>query len=152
MLLNNELVMECPEGFHVMTEEERGKINLLEDGQWVGLSDPDRHMMITIGWKELGGIMAKLMSGKSLAENIEKQISKGMAAFGYESEGSRERQIAGMDAAGFGYKYAAQGIDMVGEAYAAKKNKTAYYFYLYAREELKSESLAVWEEFLRSLH
>ena len=47
--------------------------------------------------------MAKLMSGKSLAENIEKQIS-------------------------------------------------AYYFYLYAREELKSESLAVWEEFLGSLH
>ena len=148
--LDEKMTIGCLEGFHVMTEEERSKMSMLEEGQWVGLSDPDRHILVTVGWKPVKGL-ASMLKGKSLAENMEKQVRRAMSPFGYTSEGPRERLIAGSKAYGFGYGYAAGDIDMVAESYVLKIDKVLYYFHFYARAALKKESLPVWKEMLESV-
>ncbi len=57
----------------------------------------------------------------------------------------------GKEAKGFRYEYEAQGIGMTGDALAIKRDKTLYYLYIYARTELREESLALWEEILNSI-
>ena len=37
---------------------------------------------------------------------------------------------------------------MYGESYALKDGRTLYYFHLYARQELKEESLPLWRQLL----
>lgn len=151
LLLNNELNLTVPAGFHVMTEAERGKLQMPYVGQWVGLSDPERHIIVTAGWKQAGGLAMRLLSGRDLAKNMEKNISKPLQPLGYKPAGSRERTIAGTPAQGFGYSYTAQETPMYGESYAMKRGQTVYYFHFYARAALREESLPVWEELLGSI-
>ena len=42
----------CPEGFRRMTEEETRGLTTLGEGPWIGLSDPERHMIVTAGLGE----------------------------------------------------------------------------------------------------
>ena len=66
-------------------------------------------------------------------------------------EGPSCRKALGSEKAeGFSYSYVAQDIGMYSEAYVAKHNKVFYYLYVYARAELKEESLRVWDEILAS--
>ena len=99
MILNNELKLPVPEGFHVMDEEEVSRLRLLEEGPFAGLSDPERHMMITVGWKRLGSLTALMVNAGDVARHTEKTIHRAMAQMGYHCEGFRERQIAGAGAA-----------------------------------------------------
>ena len=149
-ILNDALKLMIPEGFHVMTEEERGRVRLLTDGEWVGLSNPERHILVTVGWKPVGRFAAAMLSGSELAGTMEKKIRKPMQGLGYRLEGFTERTIAGTKANGFRYGYEAQTIEMTAESCAVKHERTIYYFHFYARAALKQESLPVWEELLDS--
>ena len=150
MILNKELKLPVPEGFHVMDEEEVSRLRLLEEGPFVGLSDPERHMMITVGWKQLGSLTALMVNAGDVARHTEKTIRRAMVQMGYHCEGFRERQIAGAGAAGFRYKYNAQNTDMVAESLVVKLNKTVYYFHVYARAAVREESLSCWEDILNA--
>jgi len=54
-----------------MTEEETRGLTMLGEGPWIGLSDPERHMIVTVGWKRLGAVVSFLLSGADLAKNAE---------------------------------------------------------------------------------
>lgn len=148
IIINDELVLCVPDGFHVMTEEERSGLQMLNGGEWIGLSDPDRHIKVSVGWKKINGFSALLLSGKDLAKNSEKSVSGPMSAYGYRLEGFLETVIAGEKAAGFRYRYDAQQIAMAAELDALKIGKSVYYFNLYSRGEHRKESAAVWQDLL----
>jgi hypothetical protein len=148
--LNQILSLSYPEGFHIMTEAEKGSLNVLEAGPGEVLYDPARHIMISIGWKVLGKVPAMLLSAKDAIKVTESQISGPMQAYGYQMHGFFSKKIGSEKAEGFSYSYKAQGIEMHGESYVVKYKKTFYYLQLYVREELKDESLALWEEILSS--
>ena len=150
LILNNELLLKYPEGFHVMSEEERSKMNMLEEGKWAGLFDPDKHILVTVGWKQTG-IASMILSGLDLANNMEKHIRRAMMSFGYRLEGFKECQIADTKVHGFGYEYVSHEIPMYAESYAMKKGKVIYYFHFYARTAMKSESIAIWRDMLSSI-
>ncbi len=42
------------------------------------LSDPERHILISIGWKPIGGISALLIGAKDAARKMEANIQKAM--------------------------------------------------------------------------
>ncbi|MBR3154478.1 MAG: hypothetical protein IKF10_05695, partial [Lachnospiraceae bacterium] len=65
---NSTLHLSFPDGFHVMDNDERQKLNMLADGPGECLTDPDRHIIISIGWKELGLFPALLVSVKDAAD------------------------------------------------------------------------------------
>ena len=151
ILLNNEWKMTFPDGFRLLDEKERGALRFIAGGEGECLSDPARHMIVTLGWKTVGGLTALVLNGKDLARNMEKHISAPMQPYGYRPDGWRERPLGGGPAAGVRYRYRAQETDMLGESYVLKSGKTLYYFHLYARAALEKESLACWEALLDSL-
>ena len=151
MAVNHELRFECPEGFHVMDEEERSKLNFYGEGECECLSDPDRHIIISIGWARLGGLGAALGGAASAAKNMEKKLSKPMQQYGYRLLDMKDAMLDGEAAKGYSYEYETQGIGMAGESYACKRNKTMYYLHVYYRKELQEESLPVWEGIFSSM-
>ena len=146
-LLNETLRVPIPEGFHQMTEEETRKLRTLEAGPGVCLSDPRRHILVSMGWKRVGALVSFLLNPKDIATNAEKQAHKAMESHGYRCLGFSSRQIAGARAEGYRYTYTANGVGMVSETFAAKIGKTIYYFHFYARSAGEA-SFDVWSALL----
>lgn len=67
MTLNNELQFPVPEGFHVMDEEEMSGMTMLAAGPGVCLKDPERHMVVSVGYKKAGLLTSKMLSQKDIA-------------------------------------------------------------------------------------
>ena len=45
----------------------------------MGLSDPDRHLLMTLGWKKIGKLPSKLLNTQGLAKAMEKKDPDGPA-------------------------------------------------------------------------
>lgn len=146
-----DIMIPCPDGFHVLDTEERSRIHFTEDGEGVCLSDSERHMLIYIAYKKIGGLTAMLLKSRDLAKNMETSVRKSMQPFGYKSGGSIRRMVGSCESEGFCYTYTAQDIPMYGESLVLRSGKAAYYFHLYAREKMQAESIPVWEELLSSV-
>ena len=121
MLLNNELSISFPEGFNEMSLEERKKLKLLAEGPGVCLSDPERHMIVSIGWKPLGLLPRLILNTNDIAAQTAKGIS---------------------------YQYDAEGVEMTGETLAVKNKKTLYYFHVYTRTALLEQNQTLWDTLL----
>ena len=78
-----DLTLFLPDGFHVMDEAEWSKMQLLASGECTGLADPQRHIIVTAGYKQTNSFSAALLSGRDLVKNTEKQIRKSMTSLGY---------------------------------------------------------------------
>lgn len=152
MKLNDELEMSCPDGFHIMDENERKGLRMARGGECVLFSDPERHMIVSVGWRKSGLFAGFLPDTGGIAVKAEKSMIGSMKRFGCTKESDSERQLDGETAKGFRYRYTAQDIEMCGETYALKRRKTVYYFHLYTRAALKDENQAVWSEMLNSVH
>ena len=150
MTLNDRLTLSWPDGFHVMNEEERKKLTFYGDGPSEVISDPDRHIIVSVGWKPLGGFAGLLLGARDIAKDMEKKLSRPMQAYGWRSGGACTKTVGGEKAEGFSYEYETQGIGMYGESYAVKHGKALYYLHFYARKALQSESLKVWDAILDS--
>lgn len=149
--INHELQVTCPESFHVMDDEERSKLNFLGEGEFECLSDPERHIMICIGWKKLTGLTAALVSASMTAGSMEKRIRRPMKRFGYRMTGTKTLRIDGETASGYGYEYEVQDIAMAGESYACKRGSVMYYFHAYYRKALLEDSVPVWERIVDAM-
>jgi len=106
-----KLTLSYPDGFHIMDAGEKEKLNFLGGSTGECLNDPDRHIIISIGYKSAGGL-GFLVSAKDAAKRTEAAIRKPMQAFSYHLNGFDKRSIGGEDAEGFRYEYEAQGISM----------------------------------------
>ena len=152
LTVNQELLLNVPDSFHVMSETERQNVNVMGEGEWIGLSDPDQHIIMTVGWKEIPAFSAFLLSSKSLAQNMEKQLGTPMKPYGYDLIGFQSRQIADMPAEGFQYRYTVGDIGMTGYSCVLKHSRTVYYFHLYARTANESDSIRQFESILDRAH
>ena len=149
--LNDEIKIGYPDGFHVMDSEELKNVRLVVVGPVVCLKDPDRHVIITAGCKEINGFSAFILKQKDIAKKMEVDIRFAQKMYGYKRTGSFQREIGGDLADGFGYTYKAQGIDMYGESFAVKKAKKIFYYHFYVRQEFREKNIRVWEEILASV-
>ena len=52
MLIYDQIELTCPDGFHEMTEDEKNALDFWGGSDGVCLSDPQRHMTISIGIKK----------------------------------------------------------------------------------------------------
>ena len=148
-VLNEELVINIPEGFHELGVAELESINHYGNVPDWCISDPDRHMILSISWKK-NGLAAMLLSSKDVAKKMETELKRLMAAYNFETQGEVKEDVGGLKADGFRYSYKAQSIDMAGETLSIKKGKMFYYIHCYMREELLHESRQVLKEILKS--
>lgn len=148
LFLNNTLRIPCPEGFHVMDDQERKTLRFITEGPGVCLSCPERHIIISIGYKQTGGFTAMLVSGKDALKGMESQIRASMGSYGYQLDGFAARLIGTKNGEGIGFHYTARDIGMYSESFVIKEKKTFYYFHYYTRETLIDENFPVWKSFL----
>lgn len=149
-LLNNELNLSYPQGFHVMNQEELSTYNFYAAAPGWCINDPDRHIMISIAWKQVPGLFAKMLKVKDIAKSMEGQMAQVMKAYDYQTVGSVSRTSGGKEAEGFSYQYKVQDTEMSGISLSIKNKNTFYYIHMYYRTALKEESLPVLEQILDS--
>ena len=149
ILLNNRLSMTFPEGFSEMDAETLAAKRFSMDGAGTGLSDPERHMIVSIGW-EKSAFAAFVLNEKDLAKKSEENIRVPMKQYGYVLKGFSSGTIAGRKARGFRYEYSVQETDMTAECWVFKYDKTFYYLNYYTRSALIAENEKVWQDVLAS--
>ena len=107
ILCNDKLRFTYPEGFYEMTEEELSSLNVLEEGPGSVITDPQRHIIASFGWKPMGGISFLIVNTKDVFNGMRKQILEPMTAYGVRDGGAITRQLDGEAAEGFCYEYTA---------------------------------------------
>ena len=141
-----------PDGFHVMNEEERSELNLIGGGETVCLTDPDRHMTVTVGCRQEKLFAALMLGAEDFSKKMEQSVGQMMKQYRFTECGHEKRSIAGMRASGFSYEYESGGIGMAGQSFIAKSGRTVYYFHCYSRSDLKDENLLIWKNMLDGCH
>lgn len=150
ILLNDQLTLSIPDGFHIMSPEELSGLGTgTEPAKW-GISDPERHMIVAVTWKKFNGLLTALAGTKDVAKGMEARLRGSMKQYGFELETYLSKTIGGQAADGIRYSYVVQGIAMTAELLAVKYNKTYYYPSCFFHQELRDESLRVWEGILES--
>ncbi len=145
IVLNDTVKLFYEDGFHVMDDSELAKLRSPWQGPMQGLSDPARHIMITIGWKPVGNVLSMLLKPKDIAKKMESDIRKAMKAYDYRPQGFLTKEIAGQKAEGFAYEYEAEATSMYGESIVLKHGKEAYYFHYYSSALLRWENQKFWD-------
>lgn len=135
-----------PDGFKVMTEKDLKQYNYFDEAPGFCIHDQDRHIMISISWRQANPFVAMLASSADIAKNMEAKIRKPMNKYGYKLEGFMTRTVSGKTADGYRYTYAVKGIGMIGESLSLKNGSNFYYIHSYIRQELREESLKVLGE------
>ncbi len=148
--VNDHLTLACPDGFHVMDEEERKNLTFIAEGSCECITDPVRHILITVGCRTLGKLAAMLVSAKDAAGNMETALREAMRRYSFRENGSAAIDLSGEKARGLSYGYVAHDTDMYAESYVAKRGKALYYLNFYVRETYRDKGLKTWEEFLSS--
>lgn len=147
---NNSLHLSFPDGFHVMDYDERKNLKMIEEGPGECLTNPEKHIIISIGWKELSFLPSLLVSARDASDNAQKAIQSAMQPYGFQFRETFTENIGGENASGISYEYEAQNILMHGETYVIKRKKVLYYLHLYFRRDSKEESTKIWKEILSS--
>ena len=147
--INNELELSIPEDFYEMSEAETAGLRIGSNGESICLKAPDRHMVISIGWKK-NGLLSKLLNGGDFVSELDSCYRKSMKPFGYRRTDDISREIDGVRAEGIRYEYQAQDIDMTGESMGLKKDNELYYFHVYYRTMYSDTSRDTWKEILDS--
>lgn len=150
-VLNDELIISCDEGFQELTEEEISKMNFLAEKPQLCLSDPERHILISAGYKKISGFSAMMLSGRDVAKKSQEQIRRAMGNIPYSEEPLRKISVGNRQGDGFRFEYTLQDTEMSGEFIVLKSGKTLYYISCYYRTALKEDSEAVIREILNSV-
>ena len=50
--LNNEMNLQYPDGFKIMSEEELRKHKFYEEAPGFCINDPDRHIVLSVSWRD----------------------------------------------------------------------------------------------------
>ncbi len=142
IFINDTLRLSVPDSFHTIPKEELRALRTGFSGKSIALRSEEKHIILSIGWKKaegLGALFGKLLVGDDLVRQLENCYSRGQQ--GYETKAYPEYTIGGIHAGGLRYTYTAKDIDMTGESYAFKKDKTVYYIHFYYRTDRQDESL-----------
>lgn len=146
---NAELCISYPDGFSRIDEEIKRRMGISRNDPTEIISDPDRHMTISIGWRPMN-LAGRLNTVKDMMKSVESGIRDEMQPYDYSFGDSSSIEMDGVKAEAFSYEYTAEDIDMYGETVVIKGNKIMYNIHLYARKELLDSSLETWHGILGS--
>ena len=147
------LAVSAPEGFVVVPHGElESLMGFKYDRMW-GMRDTERHMMLSVTWKDSGKLLTKLASEKSLAKRVDETNAKRHREHGYRREGFFVRGVAGASAQAQGvrFSYDVEGVAHEGEALVFKRGVRCYTLSYSTRSALATENRPVYEAILESL-
>lgn len=148
---DGRLAIELPDGFAVMAAEQLQALYGMDYSEMWGARDESRHAVITVIWKDSGGLLTKIIDEKSLAKRVEKTFSKQYRACGYRCDGFFATSVAGKDARGFRCAYELEGIPHECEVLVFKDDARCYTLYYHTRAETSQANRPTYEAALASL-
>ena len=150
-VLNDEMRIPLPEGFYVMSDEERNSISKGQTApEWV-MADKERHILFSVSWKKLPSLASLMLGSKDMAKNMKKRYGEVAEGAGYTFGEIRQIMIGGEKAYGYPFGYETEGVAMCGDSIVVKRGKTCYFFHTYYREAMKEESEKLLEELYESI-
>ncbi len=149
--IENVLYIDCPEGFHVLSEEELAGMNIAPGGKVLCMNDPVRQIYVNVEWKQINWLSAMVFGKREVSWNMERQIGKRLRQFSFNKTDEVKREIDGKLARGMDYEYVAKGVHIASESLVVTSGEDFYYFHMYARKVRKEESLQIFNEILDSV-
>ena len=150
--IHGGLTVGIPEGFHVMDDAElkmRFPDGIAE--RWA-IRDEKRHVVFTIIWHDApSGLLAKLVSTRSLAERVEKLTAKRLKHQGFRLAGRVDRELCGTEAKGFSCGYTVQDVSQSAEIIVLRNGLTCYTLYCIMQSDCLDQARPAYEEILASL-
>lgn len=150
-LLNDELSVAIPGGFHVMDGAEEQRVFMENARDRWAIWNTHRHIIISIMWNESNKLVSKFVNTKDLIKRIENKAHKSYKANDYQCGEIYETQLCGEPAHGLCYEYVIQDVGQVSEVLVFKHETCCYTIYYYARKDDAEESRKVFQELLDSL-
>lgn len=150
--IHGGLTVGIPEGFHVMDDAEL-KLRF-PDGiaeRWA-IRDEERHIVFTIIWHDApSGLLAKLVSTRSLAERVEKLTAKSLKHRGFRLAGRVDCELCGTEAKGFSCGYTVQDVSQSAEIIVLRNGLACYTLYCIMQSDCLDQARPAYEEILASL-
>ena len=103
--VNGLMSIEIPEGFHTMSAEELRQAYRDDNPDRWGMWDQERHVMVTVMWKEYSRLLMMLADVKAICRKNEQIAAKGYAGNGYERGGFFSASVDGRPAEGYRFSY-----------------------------------------------
>ena len=135
-----------PEGFEVVSREDRSRMNFIREGDGEVLRNNDKHIVLSIACKKHNALLAALAGTKDAVKSMEKQVASAMAPYGYALDTFAAEDLGGKTAEAFQYHYTAQEIPMSGTSMILKEGGIHYYVHAYYRTQLQEESRAILQD------
>lgn len=152
ILLNNELSLTCPDGFHRLNSEEIKKFNFANEEPGCVLQDEKRHIIVSLAWRNLNALLAMLLNVKELNGKMAEYVAEANKDYGYRQGEFFTGKIGGRKSSGFNYSYVVTGVDMDAQMIMVKNHHTIYYIYFYFRSANRQESLELIEQIISSMN
>lgn len=150
VLVNNELSLSYPDGFHIMDGAELAQAYQNSNPNRWGIWDKDRHLIVSVFWHRTNRLLVSLADAKSVAKSTERKLRKGLKSHGYSFHGFYERELCGQRTHGFHYQYQVGDVVQSGETIILKHGSLCYTIYCYTRKDTQLAGDPVFEEILRS--
>lgn len=124
--VNDLMSIEVPEGFHTMSAEElRQAYQDDKQNRW-GMWDQERHVMVTVMWKEYPRLLMMLSDVKGISRKNEQMAAKGYAGNGYECGGFFSVNVDGEKAEGYRFSYRIGNVEQSAETILFKLEKAIF--------------------------
>ena len=150
-IINNEISIGIPDGFHVMSEEELTKVYVTKDPKRWGIWDNDRHVIISVLWQDLNAFTAMLADIDAAAVRNEQLTKKGYEGHDYAMEGFHDADISGSHARGYSFTYRIQDISQRVDTLLFKAGRRIYSIYCIGRNENREQDHELFEEILKTV-
>lgn len=150
-IIIKDLILSYDDDFKLLGEEETDQMKFYNDSKGICIKDDNRRMIVTIGFKNVNLLTNFILFNKDLVNKTQSDISTAMKAYDYKLIGNINALADGREIDGFNYEYVAEGIEMYGEVFVFKKDKTIYYLYLYSRKDNLNNNLEIWKEIINNL-
>ena len=144
-LINNELELAYPDGFHQMDGDELKKAFGIDNDLW-GIWDTENHIIVSVMWHTSNKLLASIASTKGLLERVEKATAKAYAKASYKPIDTFETSACGEKALGFRFAFQMQDVAQTGQVMAFKHGAACYYIHCYERTELMDRSHPLFEQ------
>lgn len=159
VLIDHEwLAATLPEGFESIPHDElETLIGARSEDMW-GVRDRERHMMFIVTWKDSNKLLAKLMSEKGYAKQMNNRfatrcIKRSADMSDYRCGGFFARDVTGAtaQAQGFRFSYTVQAVEQGGEVLIFKHGVRCYALMYYTRLDVAEQNRSVYDAFLSTL-
>ncbi|MBQ6487711.1 MAG: hypothetical protein IJI75_00650 [Solobacterium sp.] len=150
-IINNEISIGIPDGFHVMSEEELTKVYVTKDPKRWGIWDNDRHVIISVLWQDLNAFTAMLADIDAAAVRNEQLTKKGYEGHDYAMKGFHDADISGSHARGYSFTYRIQDISQRVDTLLFKAGRRIYSINCIGRNENREQDHELFKEILKTV-